>query len=82
MGESRRKFLLQSIQRVSLSAGGLALFSPPNMLAATLQRYHVVRKNENLTLIARRYGVTVKSLLLWNGLTSDVILPGQKIVLK
>ena len=82
MEESRRKFLLQSIQRVSLFAGGLVLLSPPNMLAATLQRYHVVRKNENLTLIARRYGVTVKSLLLWNGLTSDVIMPGQKIYLR
>ena len=82
MEESRRNFMLQCAKRVTLSAGGLALLGSANLLAAQLQRYHVVRKNENLTLIARRYGVTVNNLKLWNGLSSDVIMPGQKLYLR
>jgi LysM repeat protein len=52
-----------------------------DMLAARLQRYHVVRKGENLTLIAKRHRTTVANLKLWNGLTSDMIVPGQRIFL-
>ena len=58
------------------------LLSPMDMLAAGPERYHVVRKGENLTLIARRHGVTVNNLKLWNGLSSDVIMPGQKLYLR
>lgn len=42
----------------------------------------VVRKNENLTLIARAHGVDVRDLAYANGLTLDsVIHPGQRLVI-
>ena len=49
---------------------------------AALASFHTVRKGENLTVIARRHRTTVSSLKLWNGLTSDVIRPGQRLYLK
>ena len=51
------------------------------VLSEGRQRVHVVRKGENLTLIAKRHGVTVINLKRWNGLTTDVIIPGQRISL-
>ena len=55
------------------------LLDPVDLLGATLGRYHVVKRGENLTLIAKRHGITVTNLKIWNGLTSDVIIPGQKL---
>lgn len=40
-------------------------------------RTHTVRKGENLTVIARRYDVTVSELREWNSLRSDKLLVGQ-----
>ncbi|MBI4777115.1 MAG: transglycosylase SLT domain-containing protein [Deltaproteobacteria bacterium] len=40
---------------------------------------HVVREGENLTMIADRFGVSVDSLRKWNGLSKNVIRPGQKL---
>ncbi len=41
---------------------------------------HRVRSGENLTAIARRYGVTVRQIRSWNSsLSSDTIRPGQRI---
>lgn len=82
MEESRRHFMLQTAQRTALAAGGLLLLDPMDLLAATLGRYHVVKRGENLTLIAKRHGTTVANLKIWNGLTSDVIIPGQKLYLR
>lgn len=44
---------------------------------------HVVRKNETLSSIAKRYGVRVKDIERWNNLNSrDLIYPGQKLALE
>ena len=40
---------------------------------------HRVRSGEHLTGIAREYGVTVRQLREWNGLSSDVIRVGQRL---
>ena len=58
------------------------LLDPVDLLGATLGRYHMVKRGENLTLIAKRHGITVTNLKIWNGLTSDVIIPGQKLYLR
>jgi len=81
MEESRRHFLQEIAKPTVLTVGGLVALSPRDMLAAVLNRHHVVRKGENLSLIAKRYRTTVVNLKLWNGLTSDVIIPGQRISL-
>ncbi len=45
-------------------------------------RTHTVRSGESLGLIAKRYGVSVSELKRWNGLRSDLIRAGQKLVLQ
>ena len=49
---------------------------------AVAQRTHTVRSGESLGVIARRYGVSVNDLKRWNGLRSDMIRAGQKLVVQ
>ena len=42
-------------------------------------RLHTVKRNENLTVIANHYGVTVAELREWNALRSDELAIGQKL---
>nr|VFJ91752.1 MAG: membrane-bound lytic murein transglycosylase D [Candidatus Kentron sp. H]VFJ92967.1 MAG: membrane-bound lytic murein transglycosylase D [Candidatus Kentron sp. H]VFJ99577.1 MAG: membrane-bound lytic murein transglycosylase D [Candidatus Kentron sp. H] len=45
-------------------------------------RVHVVRPGENLSLIARRYRVSLAQLVLWNGIArNSVLIPGQRLKL-
>ena len=44
-------------------------------------RVHVVRPTENLSKIAKRYGVSVGQLRRWNGIRGDRILAGQRLSL-
>ena len=81
MEESRRHFLRTIARPTVLAVGGLMLQTSMEVLSEGRQRVHVVRKGENLTLIAKRHGVTVINLKRWNGLTTDVIIPGQRISL-
>lgn len=43
---------------------------------------HVVRKGENLSVIAKRYGTSVSTLVRLNGLKKRVIFPGQSIIVR
>jgi membrane-bound lytic murein transglycosylase D len=47
--------------------------------AAATVRYHRVARGENLTVIARRYGVSVRQLQAWNGLSGSRIRAGQRL---
>ena len=40
---------------------------------------HRVRRGENLTQIARRYGVSLSDIRRWNRLSRDTIVPGQRL---
>ncbi|PLX09728.1 MAG: lytic transglycosylase [Marinilabiliales bacterium] len=42
---------------------------------------HIVKSGENLGLIAKKYHVYVSQIKSWNGLRSNTIYPGQKLVL-
>lgn len=42
---------------------------------------HIVRSGENLGLIAKKHHVYVSQIKSWNGLRSNTIYPGQKLVL-
>ncbi len=42
-------------------------------------KYHKVKKGENLSSIARRYGVTVNQLKKWNGLKKNTVQRGKKL---
>jgi membrane-bound lytic murein transglycosylase D len=45
-------------------------------------RVHVVRRGENLSVIAERYRTSVSALMRLNGLKKQVIFPGQSIVVR
>jgi membrane-bound lytic murein transglycosylase D len=47
--------------------------------AAAGPQIHRVTRGENLTVIARRYGVTVRQLQAWNGLNGTRIRAGQQL---
>lgn len=47
--------------------------------AASGNRYHRVARGENLTVIAKRYGVTIRQIRSWNGMSGSRILPGQRL---
>ena len=41
---------------------------------------HVVKKGENLSMIAKKYHISVKQLKTWNNLKSDNLRIGQKLI--
>jgi membrane-bound lytic murein transglycosylase D len=51
----------------------------PTRKAAAKSRYHSVRRGENLTVIARRYGVSVRQIQSWNGMRGTQIRAGQRL---
>jgi len=44
------------------------------------QQYHRVRSGENLSVIARRYNVSVNDLKKWNNLRSNTIQVGRRLI--
>lgn len=42
-------------------------------------KYHKVKRGETLSIIARRYGVSVSTLRKWNGLRSSRLKTGQRL---
>jgi membrane-bound lytic murein transglycosylase D len=44
--------------------------------------YHLVQPGEALDLIARRYGVSVDSVIAWNRLPSSRITAGRRLLVK
>ncbi|ODT02467.1 MAG: hypothetical protein ABS52_13665 [Gemmatimonadetes bacterium SCN 70-22] len=44
--------------------------------------HHLVQRGESLDLIARRYGISVDSIIKWNGLTSTRITAGRRLLVK
>lgn len=58
--------------------------SPPASSAVSLPEkriQHIVQPGETLYSIARRYGVSVSNLLLWNNKTTTTLFVGEKISL-
>lgn len=76
----------------TIAAGTKILIPTPAVVAAALsipnpaiERYggasrtHVVRKGENLSVIAKRYRTTPAALMRLNGLKKPLIFPGQEL---
>ncbi len=62
--------------------GGGRMASPYRSRANRNSNYHTIRKGENLGLIARKYGVSVKQIKRLNHLKSNVIKIGQRLQLR
>lgn len=59
------------------------LYDIPTMLtesSATNNRFHTIRSGESVGVIAQKYGITVTQLKKFNGLTSNTIFPGKKLI--
>lgn len=55
--------------------------STPTPTPRQRQVTHIVQPGEYLELIAARYGVTVRAIMEANALTTDVIHPGQRLII-
>jgi LysM repeat protein len=58
---------------------GQTLRIPATGSAPRIARSHRVQRGENLTVIARRHGVTVQSLRQANQIRNDRIIAGQTL---
>ncbi|MEX1182969.1 MAG: LysM peptidoglycan-binding domain-containing protein [Gemmatimonadota bacterium] len=59
---------------------GQAIMVPGGTAAAQAEAaYHRVNRGENLTVIARRYGISLSQIRSWNGLNGSRIQPGQRL---
>lgn len=66
------------------SGGGQANSSPPQNGATVRgdEITHIVANNENLFIIARKYpGVSAENIMVRNNLDSDMIQPGQSLII-
>jgi membrane-bound lytic murein transglycosylase D len=87
---------LKATKSGTLPVGRVVLLPSPAVVAAAydvpdpaIERYgssrgrtHIVRKGENLSVIAKRYKTSVKTLMRLNGLRKSMIYPGQVIVVR
>jgi len=73
------RWLFFSLMMVIVPAlGGMS--SNPRYITPS-SKYHIVKKGETLTSIARQHNLTVRKIKIFNNLTSDRIYIGQKIYL-
>ncbi len=79
--EMLRYSYMQSSKGAEAAESKAQAVAQPKPVSAPV-RTHTVRSGESLGLIAKRYGVSVSELKRWNGLRSDMIRAGQKLVLQ
>lgn len=60
-------------------ASFVAVSSAGNSTGNVRSAYHRVKRGENLSVIANRYGVSVSNLRKWNGLKNNNIRAGQRL---
>lgn len=51
------------------------------LIARQTTKTHVIKKGEYLSTIARKYGCTVAEIKKWNGITSNTVKPGRKLII-
>ncbi|HEX7937840.1 MAG TPA: transglycosylase SLT domain-containing protein [Gemmatimonadaceae bacterium] len=87
---------LKPARKTGLLAKGIQVLIPtPAVLAAALsvpdpsiERYgsgnrtHVVKRGENLSVIAKRYGTTPAAIMRLNSLKKPLIFPGQELLVR
>jgi LysM repeat protein len=63
-------------------AGALSVPDPAIERYGSGNRTHVVKRGENLSVIAKRYGTTSASIMRLNRLKKPLIFPGQELLVK
>jgi penicillin-binding protein 2 len=71
---------LQIGQTLTIAKGGGAAARPAPQTSSTNAGRYTVRRGDTLSAIARRFGVSVNSLRVWNNLTGSNLLTGVQLV--
>ena len=72
----------QEPQKVNKSTSNATLKTGSNPKYVTpSKKYHIVKRKDNLTKLSKKYNISVNRLMLYNNLTSDTLLLGQKVYL-
>lgn len=84
--ESQLYRLLEPVFTAPADSAVAAALPPPDSLALESVKsqaiWHTVKAGEYLTSIARKYEVRVTDIKEWNNLKSDVLSPGQKLLIR
>ena len=67
---------------VSTLPEGPELLAKAPRVAITLRTYHLIKTGESLGSIAQQYHVNISQLKYWNGLHSNTIIAGKKLLIK
>lgn len=71
-----------SVGQVLQMPGAVTLAATDPQAAASMQPFtYIVRAGDTLSRIASKFRVSLNDVLGWNGLTSNVIKPGQRLVM-
>jgi len=73
------QLLLPLLGLIALFLGGCLAGNP--RYHTDSKKYHIVEKGDTLSKIAVQNGTSVKKIMLYNNLVSDLIFPGQKLYL-
>ena len=76
-----KQVILDTLARELASISTTRIVTKPAATAPSDTKEHVVQKGENLTSIAKQYGVSVEDLKKTNNLPDDKIRVGQKLLI-
>ncbi|MFH0894131.1 MAG: LysM peptidoglycan-binding domain-containing protein [Bacteroidota bacterium] len=73
---------LQIGKVLKLQGGGVRTNADPNLNTSKNKndKYHIVKSGETLSGISKKYGCTVTDIKMWNGLKTDCIQIGKKLI--
>jgi len=71
------KFILSN----SISDSEIETTEKPRYITATLENSYVVLERDNLPRIARKFEISIYQLKKWNGLQTDYLIEGQRLVI-
>lgn len=75
-----KKLIVKKHKEVSSSQANVASSSTKEKKQNTSTRYYKVKRGDNISAIAKRNGITVSQLISWNGLKSNKIHEGKRLI--
>lgn len=73
-------FLVFVISLLSAAVAPLVVYAAPSAVADP-ETVYIVQRGDTLSVLARRYGVTVQALMAYNNLASTNIVVGQRLLI-
>lgn len=76
------KFLENESEIYSVSGQQQTLKSTENRISINKTNSYLVKKGDHLQAIARQHQTSVEQLMIWNGLETNFLIEGQRLVIK